>query len=212
MEADERGTAGKTELLVEADDLQATPYLPSRTLDGDPQDPGSHGTCKVLGVGGWRQNWKVLKLEVEPNLRPVPTTDLLGQIVQVNEAVTEETLLRFKSTRRLSTEVTTQFQAALRLEGAPIWSTLQTWIGQSGLQTAARPTAVQSCAQTVIVHPPYAKCILQHLPLFGASSRFGCMDRPIHLWHRYSGSCANIPPRSSLFYLGWYCSELGKRA
>ncbi|CAE7242509.1 Pol, partial [Symbiodinium sp. CCMP2456] len=99
---------------------------------------------------GWLDNdqsWKVLKwnpaqqaLEVETALRAVPTADLLAQIVQVRKATTEETLLRFKSIRPLSTEVTTdwvQFQIAvsLRMDGAPLWSTLQQWIGQSAWHT-----------------------------------------------------------------------------
>ncbi|CAE7020812.1 Pol [Symbiodinium sp. CCMP2456] len=99
---------------------------------------------------GWLdsdQCWKVLKwnpaqqvLEVENALRAVSTTDLLAQIVQFRKATTEETLLRFKSIRPLSTEVTTdwvQFQivVSLRMDGAPLWSTLQQWIGQSAWHT-----------------------------------------------------------------------------
>ncbi|CAE7211158.1 unnamed protein product, partial [Symbiodinium sp. CCMP2456] len=103
--------------------------------------------ARSLGWLDGDQSWKVLKwnpaqqaLEVETALRAVPTADLLAQIVQVRKATTEETLLRFKSIRPLSTEVTTdwvQFQIAvsLRMDGAPLWSTLQQWIGQSAWHT-----------------------------------------------------------------------------
>eukprot|EP00439_Symbiodinium_sp_Y106_P038005 s4389_g4.t1 len=94
-----------------------------------------------------RQHWRHLhwspaqqRLEVDQSLRPIPTEDLLTQLVQVRKAVTEETLLRFKSVRKLSKEVTAdwiQFQicVSLRPEGGAIWSTLNQWIGQASWHT-----------------------------------------------------------------------------
>ena len=94
-----------------------------------------------------RQHWRRLhwspaqqRLEVDQSLRPIPTEDLLTQLVQVRKAVTEETLLRFKSVRKLSKEVTAdwiQFQicVSLRPEGGAIWSTLNQWIGQASWHT-----------------------------------------------------------------------------
>ena len=94
-----------------------------------------------------RQHWRHLhwspaqqRLEVDQSLRPIPTEDLLTQLVQVRKAVTEESLLRFKSVRKLSKEVTAdwiQFQicVSLRPEGGAIWSTLNQWIGQASWHT-----------------------------------------------------------------------------
>ncbi|CAE7252111.1 unnamed protein product [Symbiodinium sp. CCMP2592] len=99
---------------------------------------------------GWiddQQQWKHLKwnattqaLEVDATLRPIPTSDLLAQLVNVRKAVNEESLLRFKSVRRLTPEVTSewiQFQIILsmRQEGGALWSTLTQWIGQAAWHT-----------------------------------------------------------------------------
>ena len=80
------------------------------------------------------------QLEVDNTVRPMSTEDLLAQLVQMRKAVNEETLLRFKSVRRLTTEVTAewiQFQIciSLRPEGGPLWSTLNQWIGQASWHT-----------------------------------------------------------------------------
>ena len=94
-----------------------------------------------------QKHWKHLiwspgqqKLEVDNTIRPMSTEDLLAQLVQMRKAVNEETLLRFKSVRRLTTEVTAewiQFQIciSLRPEGGPLWSTLNQWIGQASWHT-----------------------------------------------------------------------------
>ena len=91
----------------------------------------------------WRHlNWSPVqqRLEIDQSLRPIPTEDLLTQLVQVRKAVTEESLLRFKSVKKLSKEVTAdwiQFQicVSLRPEGGAIWSTLNQWIGQASWHT-----------------------------------------------------------------------------
>ena len=58
-------------------------------------------------------------LEIDNSLRPVPTEDLLTQLVQMRKAVTEDALLRFKSVKKLTTEVTAewiQFKFASRCD------------------------------------------------------------------------------------------------
>ena len=80
------------------------------------------------------------RLEVDSSLRPVPTEDLLVQLVQARKAVTEDALLRFKSVKQLTKDVTAewvQFQIciSLRQEGGPLWSTLNQWIGQASWHT-----------------------------------------------------------------------------
>ena len=77
---------------------------------------------------GWLdkdQQWKVLRwnstkqhLEVEETVKPTSTSDLISQIVQVRKGVTEDSLLRFKSIRRLSPDVKAdwiQFQLVISL-------------------------------------------------------------------------------------------------
>ena len=61
---------------------------------------------------------------------------LLSQLVQMRRGSTEETILRFRSLRHLSPAVKAewiQFQlvVSLRPEAAPVWSTLQGWIGSA---------------------------------------------------------------------------------
>ncbi|CAE7225407.1 unnamed protein product, partial [Symbiodinium necroappetens] len=77
---------------------------------------------------GWLdqdQHWRVLRwnslqqhLEVDESLKPTSTSDLIGQIIQVRKGVTEDSLLRFKSLRRLSPDVKAdwiQFQLVISL-------------------------------------------------------------------------------------------------
>ena len=101
----------------------------------------------------WRHlNWSPVqqRLEIDQSLRPIPTEDLLTQLVQVRKAVTEESLLRFKSVKKLSKEVTAdwiQFQicVSLRPEGGAIWSTLNQWIGQASwhMPVETRPSELR---------------------------------------------------------------------
>ena len=91
----------------------------------------------------WRhlqRNTAQQRLEIDNTLRPVPTEDLLTQLVQMRKAVTEDSLLRFKSVKKLATEVTAewiQFQICISLhqERGAIWSTLNQWIGQASWHT-----------------------------------------------------------------------------
>ncbi|CAE7266338.1 unnamed protein product [Symbiodinium microadriaticum] len=103
--------------------------------------------AKSLGWLDQDQQWRVLRwnplqqhLEVEESLKPTSTSDLIAQIIQVRKGVTEDSLLRFKSLRRLSPDVKAdwiQFQIAisLRAEAAPLWATLKSWSGQSSWHT-----------------------------------------------------------------------------
>ena len=103
--------------------------------------------AKGLGWLDQEQQWRVLRwnsqqqhLEVDESLKPTSTSDLIGQIIQVRKGVNEDSLLRFKSLRRLSPDVKAdwiQFQLAisLRAEAAPLWATLKSWIGQSSWHT-----------------------------------------------------------------------------
>ena len=68
--------------------------------------------AKSLGWLDQDQQWRVLRwnstqqhLEVEESIKPTSTNDLIGQNVQVRKGVTEDSLLRFKSIRRLSPDV-----------------------------------------------------------------------------------------------------------
>ncbi|CAE7678472.1 unnamed protein product [Symbiodinium necroappetens] len=111
------------------------------------QDAQAMDHAKSLGWLDNDQSWRVLhwnpaqqSLEVDHSYQPVPTKDLLDQITNVRKAINEESLLRFKSLRRLSPDVTAewiQFQIAisLRAEAAPLWATLKSWIGQSSWHT-----------------------------------------------------------------------------
>ena len=94
--------------------------------------------AKSLGWLDQDQQWRVLRwnstqqhLEVEEGF---------SQIVQVRKGVTEDSLLRFKSIRRLSPDVKAdwiQFQLAisLRAEASSLWATLKSWIGQASWHT-----------------------------------------------------------------------------
>ncbi|CAE6947708.1 unnamed protein product [Symbiodinium sp. CCMP2592] len=89
------------------------------------------------------------RLEIDNSLRPLPAEDLLAQLVQMRKAVTEETLMRFKSMKKLSTEVTSdwiQFQMCLSLrpEGGAMWNTLNQWIGQASWHTLGGTVALDS--------------------------------------------------------------------
>ena len=93
------------------------------------------GCWRILKWNGAKQN-----LEIDTNVQPTSTENLLTQIVQVRKAITETSLIRFKSIRRLTegvqTEwVTFQIFVSLRQEGAPIWSSLTSWIGQAAFHT-----------------------------------------------------------------------------
>ncbi|CAE7504009.1 unnamed protein product [Symbiodinium sp. KB8] len=116
-------------------------------LTATQQDAQAMDHAKSLGWLDNDQSWRVLRwnpaeqsLEVDNSYQPVPTKDLLDQITNVRKAINEDNLLRFKSLRRLSPDVTAewiQFQVAisLRAEAAPLWATLKSWIGQSSWHT-----------------------------------------------------------------------------
>ena len=99
--------------------------------------------AKSLGWVDAELNWLTLRwnpgqqaLEVDSTVRAVPTKDLLSQLVQMRRGSTEETIWRFRSLRHLSRAVKAewiQFQlvVSLRPEAAPVWSTLQGWIGSA---------------------------------------------------------------------------------
>ena len=111
------------------------------------KDDAAMERAKALNWVDEQKNWRHLhwnpvqqRLEIDNGLRPISTEDLLAQLVQMRKAVTEDTLLRFKSVKRLTTEVTAewiQFQIiiSLRQEGGPLWSTLNQWIGQASWHT-----------------------------------------------------------------------------
>ncbi|CAE7642777.1 unnamed protein product, partial [Symbiodinium sp. KB8] len=99
--------------------------------------------AKSLGWVDSEGHWLTLRwnpgqqaLDVDQTIRGVPAKDLLSQLVQMRRGSTEETILRFRSLRHLSTGVQAewiQFQlvVSLRPEAAPVWSTLQGWIGSA---------------------------------------------------------------------------------
>ncbi|CAE7864971.1 unnamed protein product [Symbiodinium necroappetens] len=99
--------------------------------------------AKSLGWVDSEGHWLTLRwnpgqqaLEADSEIRGVPTKDLLSQLVQMRRGSTEETILRFRSLRHLTTGVQAewiQFQlvVSLRPEAAPVWSTLQGWIGSA---------------------------------------------------------------------------------
>ena len=89
------------------------------------------GCWRILKWNGTKQS-----LEIDTTIQPTSTENLLTQIVQVRKAITETSLIRFKSIRSLTegvqTEwVTFQIFVSLRQEGSPIWSSLTSWIGPS---------------------------------------------------------------------------------
>ncbi|CAE7669588.1 unnamed protein product, partial [Symbiodinium necroappetens] len=93
------------------------------------------GCWRILKWNGAKQN-----LEIDPSVQATSTENLLSQIVQVRKAINETSLIRFKSIRRLTegvkTEwVTFQIFVSLRQEGSPIWSALTSWIGQAAFHT-----------------------------------------------------------------------------
>ena len=93
------------------------------------------GCWRILKWNGAKQN-----LEIDSSVQPTSTANLLSQIVQVRKAINETSLIRFKSIRRLTegvkTEwVTFQIFVSLRQEGSPIWSALTSWIGQAAFHT-----------------------------------------------------------------------------
>ncbi|CAE7761557.1 unnamed protein product [Symbiodinium sp. KB8] len=93
------------------------------------------GCWRILKWNGAKQN-----LEIDSTVQATSTENLLSQIVQVRKAITETSLIRFKSIRRLTegvkTEwVTFQIFVSLRQEGSPIWSALTSWIGQAAFHT-----------------------------------------------------------------------------
>ena len=97
VESNERGDTRQAELLAEAG------FPSSERLSETSKTPVAMEHAKSLGWVDGDQTWKILRwnptqqhLEVEP----VPTTDLVTQIVPVRKAITEETLLRPKSIRR----------------------------------------------------------------------------------------------------------------
>ncbi|CAE7308635.1 unnamed protein product, partial [Symbiodinium microadriaticum] len=89
------------------------------------QDAQAMAHAKSLGWLDEDQSWRILRwspaqqcLEVDQSCQPVPTKDLLDQITNVRKAINEDNLLRFKSLRRLSPDVTAewiQFQIAISL-------------------------------------------------------------------------------------------------
>ena len=99
--------------------------------------------AKSLGWVDVELNWLTLRwnpgqqaLEVDSTVRAVPTKELLSQLVHMRRGSTEETILRFRSLRHLPPAVRAdwiQFQlvVSLRPEAAPVWSTLQGWIGSA---------------------------------------------------------------------------------
>ncbi|CAE7376727.1 unnamed protein product, partial [Symbiodinium necroappetens] len=91
----------------------------------------TEGCWRILKWNGTKQN-----LEIDTTVQSTSTENLLSQIVQVRKAINETSLIRFKSIRRLTegvqTEwVTFQIFVSLRPEGSPIWSSLTSWIGQA---------------------------------------------------------------------------------
>ncbi|CAE7508658.1 unnamed protein product [Symbiodinium necroappetens] len=93
------------------------------------------GCWRILKWNGAKQN-----LEIDTTVQSTSTENLLSQIVQVRKAINETSLIRFKSIRRLTegvqTEwVTFQIFVSLRPEGSPIWSSLTSWIGQAAFHT-----------------------------------------------------------------------------
>ena len=102
------------------------------------------GCWRILKWNGTKQN-----LEIDTTVQPTSTENLLSQIVQVRKAINETSLIRFKSIRRLTegvqTEwVTFQIFVSLRPEGSPIWSSLTSWIGQAAFHAIeARPATIR---------------------------------------------------------------------
>ena len=146
MENNEGGGTGQIDLLLEARHVQAAPDLTAPTIErGRSRTKEAMDRAASLNWVDERQHWRHLhwspaqqRLEVDQSLRPIPTEDLLTQLVQVRKAVTEESLLRFKSVKKLSKEVTAdwiQFQicVSLRPEGGAIWSTLNQVSGTTTL-------------------------------------------------------------------------------
>ena len=91
----------------------------------------TEGCWRILKWNGTKQN-----LEIDTTVQSTSTENLLSQIVQVRKAINETSPIRFKSIRRLTegvqTEwVTFQIFVSLRPEGSPIWSSLTSWIGQA---------------------------------------------------------------------------------
>ena len=80
------------------------------------KDDAAMERAKALNWVDEQKNWRHLhwnpaqqRLEIDNGLRPISTEDLLAQLVQMRKAVTEDTLLRFKSVKRLTTEVTAEW-------------------------------------------------------------------------------------------------------
>ena len=149
------------------------------------------------------------------------TEDLLAQLVQMRKAVNEETLLRFKSVRRLTTEVTAewiQFQIciSLRPEGAPLWSTLNQWIGQaswhmlgcrlrrgSASLRQSNPANLESDVSVIpslkallqlVLHNPTNLCYLHStiMAVHWACCRSDFTMPELLCHHRYLPSCAHL--------------------
>ncbi|CAE7347061.1 unnamed protein product [Symbiodinium sp. KB8] len=143
--------------------------------------------AKSLGWVDTEGHWLTLRwnpgqqaLEVDSTVRGVPTKDLLTQLVQMRRGSTEETILRFRSLRHLSTAVKAewiQFQlvVSLRPDAAPVWSTLQSWIG-SAVQTTRHATSTQ---------------VLNHLPLLTKLQAWN----NLHIQHDVAELVAYLLPR-----------------
>ena len=147
VESNERGDTRQAELLAEAG------FPSSERLSETSKTPVAMEHAKSLGWVDGDQTWKILRwnptqqhLEVEP----VPTTDLVTQIVPVRKAITEETLLRPKSIRRRPQNASSFRWPSLPRRSADLgyppdvdWT-----IGMAhvGLQAPARPSTVRQPA------------------------------------------------------------------
>ena len=147
MEENEGGDPGTVHLLIEARRVQTAADVLASATDRDHQGRCSYGESCCLELGGRPEELapsaaehRTTEAGDRQHLRPVPTEDLLTQLVQMRKAVTEDSLLRFKSVKKLATEVTAewiQFQICISLhqERGAIWSTLNQWIGQASWHT-----------------------------------------------------------------------------
>ena len=131
VEGPEGGITRKTRILLKAGHVQAAVDLRAREADRNSEEPQAMEHAKSLGWLDNEGNWRVLKwnavqqhLEVDATVKWPPLANLLGQVVQVRKAINETSLLRFKSVRRLSPAVQTEwvtFQIfiSLRPQGSP---------------------------------------------------------------------------------------------
>ena len=96
------------------------------------------------------QHWRILKwngeqqkLEIKQEVPTKSTKDLQSQLVQIRKNISEETLHRFRSTRKLVPNPATQWvqfqiEISLRVGGDPTWAILQEWVGQAAWPAPAQ--------------------------------------------------------------------------